>query len=140
VSEGDVVLSGSDTFVGRVVRVGARDATVDIASNPGTSFEAVLFAGSGTSTVSLAPLLTNGLGGRAFMFDLLPNSASISPGDHIAVRHDAARNIYWLFADVVRETGSPSAPFRTGRATLLARPELLNEVFIVMRDVVVTTP
>jgi len=125
VNKGDLVLIDAYTVVGVIYKVGDDFSHVAIASNSDRSFEVELIP-SGVRA------LAKGIGGRAFALELLPIDAEIRGGDFVSVSYTAGgvrRTL--LLAVIAGEEIDQGGAFKSARASFLARPEVLNNVFVV---------
>jgi cell shape-determining protein MreC len=125
VVEGDIVLVSSQIVVGVIVEVGEGFSHVAVASNSDQSFE-----------IDVVPLsiraIARGVGGRAFALDLLPADAEIRAGDFVALVHTRGNvRATLLLAQVTGADSGQGGAFKKGQAALLARPEMVREVFVV---------
>lgn len=128
ISVGQVAVDHNGLLVGIVREVGDRFSRIEVASNPGETFE-----------VELIPLrvkaLAEGIGNRTLVLDLLPVEAPIQRGDYLVLLGlggDGGRHYGIAMGEMVSLKKNGSSAFKKGRATLLAKPELLREVFLIM--------
>lgn len=121
---GDSAVTLATVFVGTVKDIGEDFSKVEIASNPGTVFE-----------VTIVPLgisaIAKGLGARAFSIELIPASAPLRKGDFVALAGKKGVSPL-LLAEIVSVEPAGGAAFQHARATLVAHPELLSHVAIIL--------
>ena len=122
---GNIVLDHYGFVVGFVHEVGDRFAKVAIASNVGNAFESELIPG-------LLRVLVKSVGGRTFSLEFLPVTASIRTGDFVGVvQSDGGARKTFLLAEVRESVDGPEGIFKEARAVLVARPEILDTVFVI---------
>lgn len=125
IRDGDVAITGDRILVGIVREAGDGFSKIEIASNPMLSHEVRL--------VPLGvPAIAKGLGGRTFSLELIPQDAAINKGDLAAV-FIPELSLQLLLAKVTSEKIPSSSIFQEARAVLIARPEILETVFILRR-------
>lgn len=121
---GNLVIDIRWSLVGIVREVGNGSAKVALASNPGEVFEVVM-----------APLkvsaLAKGVGSRTFSLQLIPDGMSVHAGD-FALMPAHLGSTGAAVAEVTRVTSGGVGAFQNIWATLIARPETLDEVFVVL--------
>jgi len=122
-SEGDIVLSAEQLFLGSIQEIGEKTAIVSIASNPGETFD-----------VELLPLgtqaLAKGLGARTFSLELVSVDVPLLIGDLVALPRRGVGP--FLVGEVVRSEEGRSVVFQEVRATLSAHPERIEKVFVII--------
>lgn len=134
IHSGKFVIQGNGILVGRIGEAGETYAKVEIVSNPGESYD-----------VELVPLripaLAKGLGGRAFLLELVPFDTPLHEGDFIVGRvksagSSAEKSIAgsFLLGEISGFENVSGETFKEVRGTLIAHPEGLSEVFIVGGD------
>ena len=124
VRSGDLAVDTNGFLVGIVKEAYEEFSRVEIASNPGETFE-----------VEIIPLkvraLAKGLGARSFTLELLPADAPVAVGDFVILLGIGGGR-YSLplgqVADLKRNGGSA---FKEGRGVLLADPESMREIFFI---------
>ena len=116
---GQLVIDSDKLVVGRVHSAEDNAAIVDIASNPGNTFEVRIIPFSIT-------VLAEGMGGRTLLLRLIPQDALIRRGDFTALL-----NGQFLLGEIARVEVNTASAFRQARAILQARPERLEEIFII---------
>lgn len=123
VREGDLALASNRVMVGRVYEVEDSFSKVSLASNPGETFEAEILP-------LRVSVLAKGLGARTFSLGLIPADAPIKQGDFVAL---AVGGTSIVLGEIVQEKRSVNSAFKEAGAILLAKPELLKEIFILQR-------
>lgn len=121
---GNLVIDASGAFVGVVRETGEQFAKVSVASNPDETFEVVA-----------APLnvrvLAKGIGNRTFSIELIPDETPAHSGDFVLMPGRLGdTNV--LVGEITRVTSNGVGAFQNVWATLIARPETLDEVFIIL--------
>ena len=126
VKKGDIVIDENRLLVGEVSDVAETFSAVAIASNSKITFPAALVPVGGGA-------LARGIGARAFAIELIPRGTPIRRGDFVAriLPNIAGQERAILVGEIADEYLASSAAFASARATLLARPELLERVFII---------
>lgn len=123
---GDMVIDEDQFLVGEVVEVGARSATVAIASNKGMAFGIALAPSGGEA-------LAHGLGARAFGLELIPRDATVNLGDMALRTSKSNKKIPPIFAGrIVRLDGSTGGAFKEGSAVLLSHPDRIDRVMVII--------
>lgn len=121
---GDSVVNFETVFVGAVKETGEDFSKVEIASNLGTVFE-----------VTIVPLgisaIAKGLGARAFSIELIPAAAPLRKGDFVELAGKKGVSSL-LLAEIVSVEPAGGAAFQRARATLVAHPELLSNVVVLL--------
>lgn len=126
IKKGDIAIDDNQVLVGEVSETADRFSTVSIASNPAMRFPVTIIpTGAGA--------LARGIGARTIALDLIPNETPIRRGDFVArsLSNITGRLHTVLVGMVADEYAVSSGAFVNARATLLARPELLDRVFVV---------
>ena len=118
ISTGQLVIDSNQFLLGRVHSAEGSTALVDIASNPGNTFEVRIVPSSVT-------VLAVGIGGRTLLLRLIPQDTPIRRGDFVALL-----NGQFLLGEIARAESNEASAFREARATLQARPERVREVFV----------
>lgn len=122
IKRGDMALTSDHVIIGGVSEVGDGFSKIEIASNPTLVYE--------VRTVPLGvPALARGLGGRTFSLELIAQDAVIKKGDFAAVSISGS-TAYLLLAEITDEKIPSGSIFKEARAVLVARPELLETIFI----------
>lgn len=124
IREGDLVIDSRGNVVGMVREAGSQSAKVSIASNPGEAFE-----------VAVAPLnvkaLAKGIGNRTFSLELIPDQTPVRLGD-FALMPGRLGSENAPVAEVTGVTSSGVGAFQNVHGVLVAHPETLDEVFVVL--------
>lgn len=126
IAEGDVVMDGESRIAGIVREAGRKYAKVNVASNPGETFEAVLIP-------LRVKVLARGLGARTFSIDLLPQGTPVRKGDFVALLSGSAPGRS-LLAQVSSLESRASGTFQNIRAVLAAQPEFLTHAAVVVKS------
>lgn len=121
---GDLVVDSGRILVGKVVEAGQGTSKVEVASNPDLAFEAELIP-------ARTRALAKGLGGRTFSLELVSADAVLKKGDLVMLSSSPARSAGLLLGELVSVAKISGGAFQEVRAFLLARPEMLQEVFII---------
>ena len=130
IKEGDWVIDSERILVGTVFEAGGGYSKILTASNPDVLFKAEIVPGNFS-------VISRGLGGRSLSIELLPQDAPIRKGDFVvatgkdAVAENADNRFYFLLGQIVDAGDNKNSLLKEARAILLARPENLNEVFVV---------
>ena len=126
VKKGDVVVDAHKVLVGEVSDAGNNSSEVAVASNAGLTFSAILLPGGGN-------VLARGMGGRTLSIELIPRNTSIRRGDFVARATAGAggRERSIAAGVIVGEVSGAAGGFAAAHASLLARPETLDYVFII---------
>ena len=126
IRQGNVVVDVRGNLVGVIREAGDRFAKVSLASNLGEAFEIVV-----------APLgikaLAKGIGNRAFSLELIPDNVPVRSGD-FALMPGRLGNTNILAAEITAVTSSGVGAFQNVSAVLIARPETLDEVFVILEQ------
>ena len=133
ISEGDVVVDENKILVGFIREVGNDFSKVSIASNPGETFAAELLPGK-------VRVVAKGIGGRALSLEFIPADAVVRKGDFVTLashgstdaRFPTKSTYPFLLGEVVSNQLADTQVFRLIKAAYLARPELLDKVFVVL--------
>ena len=123
---GDPVVDESRLLVGDIAEVGDGFAKVAIASSNNTALSVAI-------APSVSEALAKGLGARAFAVTLIPRDAAVHPGDvitRIFKINKVAPEI--LIGRMVSIDDRAGGAFKVGRATLLAHPERVNQVMVLL--------
>lgn len=124
IRQGDLVVDARGNFVGIIREAGEQFAKVSVASNPGEAFE-----------VTMAPLgikaLAKGIGNRTFSLELIPDDMPVRSGD-FALMSGRLGNANVLTGEVTAVSSSGVGAFQSVSAVLIARPETLDEVFVII--------
>ncbi|QQG45149.1 MAG: rod shape-determining protein MreC [Candidatus Sungiibacteriota bacterium] len=120
IKKGMLVTDSNRMLVGRVFEAGPNIAKISVASNPEEAFEA-----------DIIPLrvrtLIKGIGGKTFSLELISADAALRQGDFVMLSGKMP-----LLAGEITSIGQTSgSAFKEVRASLLSRPETLQEVFII---------
>lgn len=140
VLQDDWVINSERAFLGTVIEVGNSFSKISIASNPDSVFKAEVIPGN-------IPVISRGLGGRSLSLELIPKEAPIRRGDFVVatgwskttspapdLEPGRTGRFYLILGEVVNIEDSRNSLLKEARAVLLARPETLNEVFVVRRE------
>lgn len=125
ISEGGIVIDSEGVVVGVVKEAGRTYAKVSVAANPGLSFEVELIPGR-------AKALAKGIGNRTFSLELIPAGAPLRRGDFAALATSGIPRPF-LLGTVASVGARSSAAFQEARAVIIARPESLQNVFIIRK-------
>ncbi len=132
---GDPVLDEEMIFIGMVRETGDSFSKIEIASNPGMVFEVKVLP---SGVLALA----RGRGARTFKLELIPVDTSLRRGDLISVESPKSNEVEssgvsvlsrysFLLGEIVWEGTGANSVFREAGAVLLARPEFLQEVWVI---------
>lgn len=126
IKKGDMVVDAHRVLVGEVDDAGDDSSEVSIVSNAGMTFPALLLPGGGN-------VLVRGMGARILSIELVPRTASIRRGDFVARFTPGAggRERSIAAGAIIGEVSGAVGGFVAARASLLARPETLDYVFII---------
>lgn len=121
---GDLAVDANGFFVGVVREAREEFSRVEIASNPGETFE-----------VEIVPLkvraLAKGLGAHSFLLELIPADAPLAAGDLVVLLGVGGNRYSLLLGQVADWKQEGNSAFKEGKGTILADPESLREVFFV---------
>lgn len=121
---GNLVIDANGAFLGVVRETGEQFAKVSVASNPGETFE-----------VAAAPLnvkaLAKGIGNRTFSIELIPDETPVRSGDFVLMPGRLGDTNVRV-GEITRATSNGAGAFQSVWATLIARPETLDEVFVIL--------
>lgn len=124
IRQGNLVVDVRGNLVGVIREAGEGFAKVSLASNPGEAFEVIV-----------APLgvkaLAKGIGNRAFSLELIPDTMPVRSGD-FALMPGRLGTTNILAAEITAVASSGVGAFQNVSAVLIARPETLDEVFIIL--------
>lgn len=124
IHSGNLVIDANGAFVGVVRETGEQFAKVSIASNPDETFEVVA-----------APLnvraLAKGIGNRTFSIELIPGETPAHSGDFVLMPGRLGDTNVPV-GEITRVTSNGVGAFQNVWATLIARPETLDEVFVIL--------
>lgn len=124
VRSGDLAVDTNGFFVGIVKEAYEEFSRVEIASNPGETFE-----------VEIIPLkmraLAKGLGAHSFTLELLPADAPVAVGDFVSLLGIGSGRYSLLLGQVTDLKRNGGSAFKEGRGILLADPEGMREIFFV---------
>ncbi len=121
---GNLVIDASGAFLGVVRETGEQFAKVSVASNPGETFEVV------TAPLNMKAL-AKGIGNRTFSIELIPDETPVRSGDFVLMpRRLGDTNV--RVGEITRATSNGAGAFQSVWATLIARPETLDEVFVIL--------
>lgn len=123
VAVGDEVIDEYHIFLGTISEAGNGFAKVEIASNPGTTFEARI------APFDL-PILAQGIGARAFLLKLIPRDVPVRAGDPIALSSDTRFRAFLLGSLADTQSNNAQA-FQEAYAVSLAHPENARNIFII---------
>lgn len=124
VRQGNLVIDARGALVGVVRETGDEFAKVSLASNPGEAFEIVV-------TPLNVKALAKGIGNRTFSLELIPDETPVRSGD-FALMPGRLGNTGALVGEVTVMTSSGVGAFKNVWATLIARPETLDDVFVIL--------
>lgn len=124
--KGDIAVDEYGFLVGEVVEAGNGHAQIAVASNPPASFPAALLP-LGVS------VLAKGMGSRTFSVRLVPAEAPIRRGDFLMrLVSGIVGSRHTIPAGIVTDDSPPGqSAFKELHAALLARPEMLERVFLI---------
>lgn len=127
-ARGDIVIDENRLLIGEISEAGIGFSKVAIASNPDTAFPAALEPLGGK-------VLAKGLGARALALEFIPRDAPVRAGDFVIWSHENKRIQSAVFVARVVAPGPAglSGVFKTGRAILLADPEVVRLVMVLTR-------
>ena len=124
IETGGVVLDADGSVVGVVQETGLNFAKVSIASNTGSVYE-----------VRLSPLnvksFAKGIGGRTFMLEHIPQDVPAQQGDFMFAAIKGTPGFSYPLGQITRIVTNEAGAFQEVGGTLLARPELIREVFVI---------
>lgn len=122
VQEGDFAFDDYGLFVGSIRDVGVNTSTISLASNPGEITEVSLLP-------SGAQALATGIGARTLSLELVSATIPLRIGDGVFL---PARNAAgpFLVGDIVAIRIEQNDIFQSVRATIAARPEQIEKVFL----------
>ncbi|MBI3442358.1 MAG: rod shape-determining protein MreC [Candidatus Sungbacteria bacterium] len=124
IRQGDLAIDARGALIGVVRETSDGFSKISLASNPGEAFEIVV-----------APLnvkaLAKGIGNRTFSLELISNDTPVRSGD-FALMPGRLGNTNMLVGEITRLTSNVVGAFQNVWATLIAHPETLDEVFIVL--------
>lgn len=123
ITEGTMAVDARRFLIGAVKAVNPYTARVAVAANPGEAFEASI-------TPIDAGALVRGIGGRAVLLELIPAEVPVRRGDFFSVR---AIRAPILFGEITQVKESQGGAFQEAYGILLARPERIREVFLIVR-------
>lgn len=122
ISQGDLVIDENRVFIGTVREAGDISAKVVVASSFGESIEVELLP-------SRLRVLAKGLGSHAFLLELIPADEIIRRGDAVLLASSKGRYPF-VIGEIVQEKPPSASAFYEVRAIHIARPEFLNQVFV----------
>lgn len=120
VSNGNLVLSDQGRLVGVVQEANENFSKIDMAYNPGRSFEAEI------TSLGLRAL-AEGAGNREWHLKLIPSGTELKKGDFVSLVGGQLKSV---FLGEISEVGK-SDVFVESKARTLLRPELLDNVFVI---------
>jgi len=128
VQRGDIVIDENRLLVGEISEAGIGFSKVAIASNLGMAFSAALEPLGGK-------VLAKGLGARALALEFVPADAPVRSGDFVIWSQENEGILPAVFAARVVAPGMVASgwAFKAGRATLLADPERLTLVMVLVK-------
>lgn len=121
VHEGTILVTQNGAIVGKVKEISGSVAKIAVGSDPDEVFDA--------STVSGMRVLAKGIGARTFNLELISAESPLKVNEFVGLWTGSSSEPLPL-AKVVRLKEGESKAFQGGTAVLLARPELLREVFV----------
>ena len=121
--QGSLILTQNGIVIGRIKEISGSVAKVEIASVSDEVFDAV--GDSGTR------VLAKGIGGRTMQVELISAQSPLTVGEFIGVAVSSSTAPLPL-AKIVKLEQGDSKTFQNGTALLLARPELMREVFYII--------
>lgn len=121
---GNLVIDADGAFLGVVRETGEQFAKVSIASNPDEAFEVV-------AAPSNVKALAKGIGNRTFSIELIPDEMPARAGDFVLMPGRLGDTNVRV-GEITRVTSNGVGAFQNVRATLIARPETLDEVFVIL--------
>lgn len=128
VREHQIVVDSHALLVGMVREATHYEAKIEIASNVGITYE-----------VEITPIgvraVARGMGGRTFLVELIPQETPVRRGDLLgAVLPQKVKKISLPLGEIITKELEGNGGFRYARAVLLAKPELLSEIFIIQGE------
>ncbi|TSC67848.1 MAG: hypothetical protein G01um101466_626 [Parcubacteria group bacterium Gr01-1014_66] len=123
IQNGDIALDENGAVVGFLEEINGHSGRIHIASNKGTLHEVELIPQK-RITVARAH------GARMFSLQLIPHAIPVAQGDLIMLSAEE-KKIPFVLASVVRVEEEGGGAFQKVDAMLIARPELMREVFLV---------
>lgn len=127
IAEGDFVIDSRNLLVGTVKEIEKNFSKVIIASNPDQTIAIRL---TNTDMIGVA----KGLGARSFSIELISGDIPLKTGDFVYLFDKSAPGNNFLIASIINEVTPKSLGLREARATLIARPDLLKNVFVVINQ------
>lgn len=127
VKEGDAVIDENKFFVGVVKEAFGELSKVEVASNPGETYEVELSS-------SKIRAIAKGIGAETLAVELLPPDTQIKKGDFvtlIGVGVSGGARYSLLLGEIARIKEGGGSAFQEARAILLADPRTLRHVFVV---------
>lgn len=128
IREHQVAVDSNALLVGMVREATNYEAKIEIASNVGMTYE-----------VEITPLgvraVVRGIGGRTFLVELIPQKTPIRKGDLLgAVIPQKIKKISFPLGEIITKELESNGGFGYARGVLLAKPELLSEIFIIQGE------
>jgi cell shape-determining protein MreC len=127
INGGEPVIDENGVLVGVVRDTGNKFAKIEVISNPGETFE-----------VEILPLgvkaLARGIGNRTISLELLPIDAPVKRGDYvnlIGIENTGGARYHIPMGEVTLVKMNGSSAFKSGNVSILSKPEILREVFMV---------
>lgn len=124
IREGALAIDAHKALVGIIREVGDQFSKISLASNAGEVFDAQVIP-LGIKT------LARGIGGRAFFVELIPRGTPIRASDFVVIPNQFGKDAIVLGA-IVQVSAGGTGVFQEARATLLAKPDTLEDVFILV--------
>ncbi len=124
IRQGNLVIDAYGVLVGVVRETGEQFAKISVISNQGEVFEVM-------ATAQNVKALAKGIGNRAFSIELIPNETPTHAGDFVLIPGRLGDTDV-LVGEVTRVTSNGVGAFQNVWATLIARPETLDEVFVIL--------
>ena len=122
IEQDQLVIDAAGILVGKVSDAEDSFAKISVASNPNEVYE-----------VEFSPYTTKafakGIGSRTFSLEMLAHNTVIRGGDFVIVKTERG---FFLAGEVQRVSSTTTSAFKQARAVLLAQPDSLKEVFVVM--------
>lgn len=123
VTSGIMTVDSDGVLIGFVKEVTGDFLKIEIASNSGLTSEIEIIPGR-------AKAIAKGLGSRAFSIELLPQDSSVRAGDFMAVFKPPFPSL--LLGGIVSVETHAGSAFQDAKAVMIARPEILRELFLVL--------
>lgn len=120
--EGSLALTQNGVVVGKIKEVNGSIAKITVGSDPDEVYDTVAVSG--------ARVLAKGIGARTLQLEMLSAESPIAIDEFIGISLSSSTDPL-LFAKVVNLEEQNSKAFQGATAVLIARPEMLREVFFI---------